>query len=118
MNEQLEQVMRDTEWYEAAKEMRTNEWTIEAQTSYMAEVLIARVLDGVCSVQDLRAGVAWANALDAEAVKLGVTTDIHNEALARRLAHHGGRTALARVRTSSRLTTERIKRTAVLKYAL
>lgn len=121
--EQLHKVMNGTEWQEAAQEMLAADWKFKEQVGYYAEVLEDRVLNAECAVEQLRRGLSWVNALDAEAAKLGINLDIGDadgtEALARRIAHHAGRSALHRIGTGRKLATERARRNAVSKkYAL
>lgn len=89
---------------------------------YYADVLIGRILDCTITVNQLRLGLSWANALDAEATRLGVNLDIDDadgeEALARRLAHHAGRSALNSIGTSRKLNTTRARYSAVSKKYL
>lgn len=112
--EHLRQVLGGTEWEQAALEMQAWQWEMKAQVAYYAETLTGRVVNNACSVHDLRKGVSWANALDAEATLLGFDIEAKDadgvEALARRLAHHAGRSALHTVRSSGRLESERTRR--------
>lgn len=103
-NQTVHEVMQDTEWAEAAREVKD---AMEIQIANRANGLVSCILDHTCSVKELRAGVVWANALDAEAVRVGITCDSSQEALARRIAHHAGRRALARVSSRSRLSKMR-----------
>ncbi len=97
-NRKLCQAYETSEWQNASAVIQAGEWTIEEWVQFNADRLIDRVLAGECSLNDLRGGVAWANALDLESVSMGV--DLHaddedgKEALSRRLVHHAGRLAL------------------------
>ncbi|HSX27273.1 MAG TPA: hypothetical protein VLG25_00655 [Patescibacteria group bacterium] len=120
--EKLQIVMGGTEWEEAAREMQTWDWQVDAQVDHYASILVGRVLAGKCAVMDLRAGLTWVNALDAEAVKLGVAINVKDvdgtEALARRIAHHAGRSALRDIGTRLKLEATRARKTVNAGYLL
>ncbi len=96
-------------WREAAEGVIWDKWDIQAEIYDAANVLLNQVVRSVVTVSDLRAGVAWASALDAEAVKLHgsdlESSDQRLERVARRIMHHSGRTALESVKSRRKLTT-------------
>lgn len=115
MNNQqkLDHVMLATEWGEAAREMKNWQWDLAEEATLHGQELVRRVLAKTCTVQSIRGGVLWTNALDAEAVKLGVSIEEASqdgiEALARRLAHHAGLSALKAVGSKTRLINTIVK---------
>ncbi len=88
----------------AADRIIGQDTTVATEVGYEAARLILGVLREDISVQDLRLGVSWANALDRE---ISCATDIvdQRELVARRVMHQSGRVALSRVKTSERLST-------------
>lgn len=102
-----------SQWQEAAQEMLAEGWDIDVQAEYYGIGLTNRVIRGRLTVDDLRAGVTWANALDGEAnaVAGGDINTLgeadHLEAAARRIAHKAGRLALNRVKSERRLQASR-----------
>ncbi len=115
---QLHEAISETEWHEAAQEMQAFGWDITEQAAHYSATLVSRVLSGICSVEELRAGTSWVGTLDAEAVQLGVATDRRDddgvEALGRQIAHHAGRKALKIVGTRAGQEFERIRRASLL----
>lgn len=95
------------EYYgESARAILTADWSFDHEVEVFSQELIGQVLDKSLTVSDLRAGVIWANALDAEAVEAygpdATTGEAAHERMARRLIHHAGRTALEAVGTESK----------------
>ncbi len=76
------------------------EWGIDEQAHHHARLLARQIDERRISQDDLRGGVAWANALDREAVERSggniatLGQEDYFEAVARRIAHHAGRFAL------------------------
>jgi len=104
--------MDGTGWDHAAQNVQFFGCDIKDQVAYCASGLIYQVLHATCTIDELRGGLRWANALDAEAVRLGIDLTARGdgtEALARRIAHHAGRSALTRVRTATRMQTEHVR---------
>lgn len=104
----------DGQWRDATQEMLENEWTVDAQAERFGTVLRDHVIRGHLQVRDLRAGVAWVNALDGEATIIA-RGDISSlgeadflEATARRIVHGAGKQALKVVKTTSRLEIARV----------
>ena len=90
-------------WRESSRGVLTDNWDIEEVTELLASKLVSQVIIGNMNLSDLRAGVAWASALDAEAsqrqsAELDVG-DYKFERVARRIMHHAGRTALDQVKS-------------------
>lgn len=87
----------------AADRIICQDSSLAAEVGYEAARLVLGVLREEISVQDLRLGVRWANALDHE---VSCATDMvdHREFTARRIMHQSGRAALSRVKTPGRLS--------------
>lgn len=98
-NKEVEHVaLLEQRWRESAVGVMTDGWDIEEESQYLAKVLVSSVMRGVVTVDELRGGVAWVNALDAEAStrqSADITEgDYRWERTARRLMHQAGRLAL------------------------
>lgn len=96
-------------WREAAEDIV--HWGIDMEDVVADEAtrLVSAVKSGYVVVDELRQGVAYANALDGEASRLiGSNITIGPERIertARRVMHHAGRTALKKVNTRQKQTT-------------
>lgn len=105
----------DRRWSEAAAELSWEGWDVAMQAEYYGLRIADAAARGELAVSDLRDFVTWANDLDRDAVEVsGGDIEVldgadYREALARRIAHHSGRTALQLVHTSDRLDTHRIQ---------
>lgn len=100
-------------WGESAQAVLTGGEDIKTEIELGSDRLVHDVRLGSLSVGDLRAGVVWANALDAEAVRAhgadieaGEDTE---ERTARRIMHLAGRTALEQVKNHKKLTALRVR---------
>lgn len=88
----------DARWSEEAQWAIAGQWDLDEAAQSSAEELRAAVLHGHLALSELRAGVAWVNALDKEAGErygfdLRHGAQLH-ERTARRLMHLAGRQAL------------------------
>ena len=100
---EIQHELSGTEWGAYAREYLEVDdvWSLEEEIGYRAAQLSARVSAGKLSRGDLRAGRAYANALDAETTALATDGDIESldgadqvEAVARRIANGAGAKAL------------------------
>ncbi len=78
------------------------DWDLSEVAQDEAEKLKCQVMSGAITIDELRGGVRWANALDQEAVEiygsdLGCGEQVA-ERVARRLMHFAGRSALRSLR--------------------
>ena len=92
-------MMLNSMWQLASEEVIDEIVSLEGQTYIYSEILIAQVLSGAISMECLRSAVRWLNTLDKEAYesfqdRFTFSQADKQEAIARRLAHHAGRTAL------------------------
>lgn len=105
--------MQDARWADAAEGIVLWEWDQKVIVAEEAQILVDAVTSGRISVHELRGGVCWANALDAEALRLyGVNVKEGEERLertARRVMHHAGKKALKRVGTRQKQTTRTVE---------
>ncbi len=89
-------------WRESARGVMTDGWDTQETIEFLANYLINQVMTTKISLNELRAGVAWASALDAEATEKQSASlnegDYRFERTARRIMHHAGRTALEKVK--------------------
>lgn len=97
-----EVALTDVRWEDDARWAIHGDWDLDTIAEEEAEKLRAQVVTGELALEDLRAGVAWANALDREAVAV-YGSDLNlgaqqAERTARRLMHIAGRSALKGVR--------------------
>lgn len=93
-------------WRESARGVLTDGWDIKAEVEYFATQLAGEVCRGFVSVEELRGGVSWVNALDKEATErfgsdLSVG-DFKFERTTRRIMNHAGRMALEQVNNKSK----------------
>ncbi len=95
----IDTMVLEEHWLVAAQETLASELSIKDQAEHYGRWLAGLVVNRSIRVEDLRGGVAWACALDKEAVERSVGginlldgLD-HLEAVARRIAHHAGREA-------------------------
>lgn len=100
--------MIDDRWKDAAQSIITGHSLIESLVQEEAVALKHRVLESDITMAELRGGVAWANALDYEAVEL-YGTDLlqgeqYYERTARRVMHLAGRLALNTLKNNHRRT--------------
>lgn len=98
----------NSKWTEAAREMLAFDCGLREQTEYYSQRLISSVINGHISIEELRAGVAWANALDREIVERcddieSLGSEDRIEAFSRRIAHHSGRIALKQVGSNTKM---------------
>ena len=95
-------------WRESAVGVMTDGWNIEEEEQYLSKILVSRVVRGAVTVDELRGGVAWASALDAEASSRQSSDltegDYRWERIARRLMHQAGRLALDDLKNKRRRT--------------
>jgi hypothetical protein len=110
--------LEDRRWAEDAYWALHGEWDLTEIAQEEASNLQGQVLSGAITIDELRGGVRWANALEKEAVEMyGADLSIGDqiqERVARRLMHLAGATALKglrsrRLRTiaTARVSTER-----------
>ncbi len=109
MEKRLTEVaMEDLKWQESAVGQMSDGWQFASEIESLSQNLIESVIAGRVSIKDLRAGVAWASALDKEGVAIyGVDISVGDqqlERLARRTMHHVGREALKVLKNSRRRT--------------
>ena len=104
----IEVALAEVRWADDAQWALYGDWDLSQIAEEEAENLRQQVISGALNINDLRAGVAWANALDREAFEqYGSdlrTGDQVAERTARRLMHLAGRSALNGLR-NSRLRT-------------
>ncbi len=95
-------------WRESAVGVMTDGWNIEEEGQYLAKILVSRVVRGAETIDELRGGVAWASALDAEGSSRQSSDltegDYRWERIARRLMHQAGRLALDDLKNKRRRT--------------
>lgn len=100
----IEVGLADERWSEDAHWAVNNQWNFVEATEQDAELLRDQVLNGEITIQELRQGVVWANALDQEAVEMyGADLTFgeqQQERAARRLMHMAGRNALSGLRNA------------------
>lgn len=100
--------VRDMLWRESARGVMTDGWEIAEVTDLLATNLVNQVINGRIDLEELRSGVVWASALDAEATQRQSAIldvgDYRFERTARRIMHHAGRTALEQVKTRHKRT--------------
>lgn len=93
-------------WAEAAYGIITDNWEMEGVVREEAELIRTQVLRGSVSLDELRAGVAWANALDRESIETygaGLPEGAQAvERTARRVMHLAGRSALNGLKSRNR----------------
>lgn len=97
-------------WSAASKRIVKDESKIQEEVERNAVLLGQELGAGVFAMDDLRKGVRWANALDAEAVRLhGSDTSVGDEQqferTARRVMHLAGRAALNEANRAWQLQT-------------
>lgn len=112
MNKLIETAANEAQWLESAQGVVMDDWVIEDEVERASQIITNQIVKGMISVTDLRRGVAWANALDAEAVR-AYGSDISEgeerlERTARRIMHLSGRAALENVKSRRRLSTAHI----------
>jgi len=114
--ELIEVGLSDDRWADDARWAVYGQWDLVEIAEEGSRVLREQVLNGAITVQDLRDGVKWANALDREAVEL-YGSDLtsggqQQERVARRLMHMTGRAALHNLRNQRLRTVATATRTA------
>ena len=89
-------------WRESARGVMTDNWDFQETTEFLADYIVNQVMSSKIGLNDLRAGVVWASALDAEATERQSASlsegDFKFERTARRIMHHAGRMALDKVK--------------------
>jgi hypothetical protein len=108
-------VMADEVWSAITLEMTASEITKRECIQANGQRIVACVLAGRVSADDLRHCARWTNGLSREAVRAAEqptlwTEEERLEALARRILHGSVSAALDKVKTDGRLVTERAKR--------
>lgn len=93
-------------WAEAAHGIISDNWEIEEVVREEAELIRDQVVKGSVSMDELRGGVTWANALDRESIeKYGAGLPEGAQAVertARRVMHLAGRSALNSLKNRNR----------------
>lgn len=104
-------------WRDLAIDILANTWDFGEISELESRVIADKIVAGRITSAELRQGVAWACAHDAESslVLQGVDqSQIHHldliESSARRLAHHAGRQALELVGSRRKLSTYSARR--------
>lgn len=110
MNDKLTEVAAtDSRYQEEAHGVVFESWDMDCIIEESAQTLRAQLLNGHITVDELRLGVIWANALDKEAVELYgsdfTTGEERVERAARRIMHLAGRGALMDFRNKRVRTT-------------
>lgn len=98
--------LSDVRWAEEACWAVYGDWDLAEVAEEEADQLRRQVLMGAISIDELRAGVTWVNALDKEAVEM-YGSDLTQgeqraERTARRLMHMAGRAALEDLKNNRR----------------
>lgn len=101
-------IVNEQHWGMEAQEMLDWDWAIKDHAEYCATGLVNKIIRGQLTVDELRGGVAWANALDSEATAVIAEVDVIGEQdrlelAARRLANKSGRLALKQVGSERKL---------------
>jgi hypothetical protein len=107
-------VMADEVWSTITLEMTASETSKRECIQANGQRIVACVLAGRVSADDLRHCARWTSVLSREAVGAAEQSTLwseeeRSEALARQILHGSVSTALNKVRTDSRLMTERAK---------
>lgn len=101
-------------WCESARGVITDGWEIDEVSEVLAHDIMNKILRKEISIDQLRQGVVWANALEEEAqicygsdLTIG---DFKFERTARRIMHHAGKLALDQVKNRRRRTIMSVRR--------
>lgn len=117
-NELTEVGLADAHWAEEAAWAIQGGWELTLAAENDALRLRGHVLAGVITLDQLRGGVAWANALDQEAVeRYGADLSVGEqqaERVARRMMHLAGRSALNGLKNNRLRTIAAVERAHVL----
>lgn len=112
-NEKLVEVcLTDKRWVNDVYGIVNEGWDLVGIAEEEAERLRLQVLYGGITIDELRAGVAWVNALDKESVELYgadvMQGDQRAERIARRLMHLSARSAYKDLKTNRKRQIARV----------